>query len=81
MTNQDINLILSSPIDPKTVKLYQRKCGSTLFPAVWTRLDTVFANQLLAKSLTRYNEKYLAIVDHLISYLYGTRHLSLCFDS
>ena len=44
-------------------------------------LDTAFANQLLAKSLTRCNEKHLAAVDHLILYLYATRDLSLIFDS
>jgi hypothetical protein len=43
-TNHDIDPVLSDLIDPKTVKLYQQKCGSTLFPAVWTRPDTVFAN-------------------------------------
>ena len=76
-----INPILIEPIDPKTIKLYQQKCGSTLFPAVWTRPDTAFANQQLAKSLTRCNEKHLAAADYLILYLYTTRHLSLTFDS
>jgi hypothetical protein len=78
---QKLDPILTEPIDPKTIKLYQKKCGSTLFPAVWTRPDTAFANQLLAKSLTRCNEKHLAAADYLISYLYATRDLSLCFDS
>jgi hypothetical protein len=81
LATQKLNPILTEPIDPKTIKLYQKKCGSTLFPAVWTRPDTAFANQLLAKSLTRYNEKHLAATDYLISYLYATRDLSLCFDS
>jgi hypothetical protein len=36
---------------------------------------------LLAKSLTRCNEKHLEAVNHLISYLYQTKYLSLCFDS
>ena len=80
-TTQKLDPILSKLINPKIVKLFQQKCGSTLFPAVWTRLDTAFANQLLAKSLTRCDETHLKAVDHLIAYLYQTKHLSLCFDS
>jgi hypothetical protein len=78
---QKLDPILSGPADSKVIKLYQQKNGSTLFPAVWTRPDTAFANQLLAKSLTRCNEQHLKAVDHLILYLYATRYLSLCFDS
>jgi hypothetical protein len=33
----------------------------------------------LARSLTRCNERYLKGVDHLISYLYGTKDLAICF--
>lgn len=77
--NHNLDPIASDQINPSTVKLYQKKCGSTLFPAVWTRPDTAFANQLLAKSLTRCDEKHLAAVDHLISYLYGTKDLAICF--
>ncbi|KAJ5130699.1 uncharacterized protein N7515_006738 [Penicillium bovifimosum] len=69
-----------SPSDPKLVHLYQQKCGSTLFPAIWTRPDTAFANQVLARSPTRCTEAHLKAVDHLISYLYGTKDLAICFD-
>jgi hypothetical protein len=31
---QKLDPILTEPIDPKTIKLYQKKCGLTLFPAV-----------------------------------------------
>jgi hypothetical protein len=79
LTNYNVDPILSGHIDPKIVKLYQQKCGSTLFPAVWTRPDTAFANQLLARSLTRCNKKHLKAVDHLISYLYRTKDLAICF--
>lgn len=79
LSNHKLDPDLTGLIDPKTIKLYQRKCGSTLFPAVWTRPDTAFTNQLLAQSLTRCNETHLKAADHLISYLYGTRDLAICF--
>jgi hypothetical protein len=31
--------------------------------------------------LTRCNEKHLIAADHLISYLYGTKDLAICYDS
>ncbi|KAJ5124630.1 uncharacterized protein N7515_008455 [Penicillium bovifimosum] len=69
-----------TPPDPTLVHLYQQKCGSTLFPATWTRPDTTFANQVLARSLTRCTDAHLKAVDHLISYLHGTKDLAICFD-
>ncbi|OOQ85189.1 Reverse transcriptase RNA-dependent DNA polymerase [Penicillium brasilianum] len=68
------------PPNPRLVNLYQQKCGSTLYPAIWTRPETAFANQLLACSLTRCTDRHLEAVDHLISYLYGTKDLAICFD-
>ncbi|KAJ5109801.1 hypothetical protein N7532_002446 [Penicillium argentinense] len=67
-------------LDDKLINLYQQKCGSTLFPAIWTRPDVAFANQILAQHLTKPTVKHMAAVDHLISYLYGTRDLAICYD-
>ncbi|OOQ85768.1 hypothetical protein PEBR_23736 [Penicillium brasilianum] len=68
------------PPNPRLVNLYQQKCGSALFAAVWTRLDSAFANQFLARSLTRCTERHLDAADHLIAYLYGTKDLAILFD-
>jgi hypothetical protein len=40
----------------------------------------IFANQLLAIFLTKPTAKYMSAVDHLISYVYGTKDLAICYD-
>jgi hypothetical protein len=68
------------PPNPRLINLYQQKCGSALFAAVWTRPDSAFANQFLARSLTKCTYRHLDAADHLILYLYGTKDLAILFD-
>ena len=59
---------------------YQQKIGSTLYAAVWTRPDTAWSNQVLSRRLTKPALRHMKAANHLLTYLYQTKDLSICYD-
>ena len=59
---------------------YQQKIGSIGYAAVSTRPDVARSHAVLAQFLQNPSEECLGLADHLISYLYGSKDLCLCFD-
>ena len=62
------------------IKGYQQKVGSIGYAAVSTRPDIAKAHAILSQFLQNPSERCLEMADHLLSYLYGSKNLSLSFD-
>jgi len=61
------------------MKGYQRRVGSTIYPASTIQLDVAFSVSRLAKFLQNPSPVYLAEINRLLTYLYDMRFLALEF--
>jgi hypothetical protein len=68
-------------VDPNRMHEYRKKVGSVCYPAVISRPDIAKAASKLAEHLVNPGPAHLTAVDHLIKYLYGTKHLTIKFDA
>jgi hypothetical protein len=64
---------------PAKIQNYQRKIGSLLFTAIFTRPNIAFAISRLAKFLNNPNLAYHKTANRALMYLYNTRQLFLRF--
>jgi hypothetical protein len=67
-------------VDPNRMHEYRKKMRSVCYPAVISRSDVVKAVSKLAEHLINPEPTHLAAVNHLIRYLYETKHLTIKFD-
>lgn len=63
-----------------TIKGYQATVGSIGHAAVATRPDVAKAHSVLAQFLQNPSDEHMDMADHVLSYLYGTKNLSLLYD-
>ena len=64
---------------PQFIFAFQRRIGSIIYIAVMTRPDVCAAVIFLARFSTKPNPQLFEQVNHIISYLYTTKHYSICF--
>jgi hypothetical protein len=67
-------------VDQSRMHEYRRKMRSVCYSAVISRSDIVKTVSKLAEHLINSESNHLAAVNHLIRYLYETKHLTIKFD-
>ncbi len=67
-------------VDQSRIHEYRKKMRSVCYSAVISRSDIVKVVSKLAEHLINFESIYLAAVNHLIRYLYETKHLTIKFD-
>jgi hypothetical protein len=68
-------------VDQSRMHEYRKKMESVCYSAVISRSDIVKAVSKLAEHLINPESAHIAAVDHLIRYLYETKHLTIKFDA
>jgi hypothetical protein len=68
-------------VDQSRMHEYRKKMRSVCYSAVISRSDVVKAVSKLAEHLINPKPAHLAAVNHLIRYLYETKHLTIKFDA
>lgn len=63
------------------IKAYQERVGSLLYSAIMIRADVAFSSAQLSHFLTNPGPEHLDAVEQGISYLYGSRTLSIRYGS
>jgi hypothetical protein len=77
------NIDLSPNPDQATdsfIHQYQRKVGSSIYPAVISRPDIAFPASQLSRFMQNPSPAHMVAADQLIQYLWGTRFLAIQFD-
>ncbi len=67
-------------VDLNRMHEYRKKVGSVCYSAVISRPDIVKTVSKLAEYLINPESAHIAAVNHLIRYLYETKHLAIKFD-
>jgi hypothetical protein len=67
-------------VDSNRMHEYRKKMKSVCYSAVISRSDIVKAVSKLTEHLINSESTHLIAVNHLIRYLYDTRHLTIKFD-
>jgi hypothetical protein len=67
-------------VDSNRMHEYRKKMKTISYSAVISRSDIVKVVFKLTKHLINSESIHLAAMNHLISYLYGTKHLTITFD-
>jgi hypothetical protein len=67
-------------VDQSRMHEYRKKMKSVCYSAVISRSDIVKTVSKLAEHLINPESTHLAAVNHLIKYLYETKHLTIKFD-
>ena len=74
MAEEELPLL---PINDKVIETdkttYQRKIGSILYVAIFTRPDIIFAAARLSRHNCHLGRIYQEVIDRVIRYLYKTR--------
>jgi hypothetical protein len=68
-------------VDQSRMHEYRKKMKSVCYSAVISRSDIVKTVSKLAEHLINSESTHIAAVNHLIRYLYETKHLTIKFDA